>query len=562
MSSPGRHLHLHKPPSEHQRAGREAAARGAWKEAREAFEAAIGEEETPEALEGLGATLGWLEDVPGAVKAREGAFRLYTERGDKRGAARMATALAVEFAANRGEFPVADGWFQRAARLLGDLEPGPEHAWLKVWEASVRMHFQGDTARGRVLAVEGAALARSLRLPEAEILSVGLEGLRLVDEGRIADGVKLLDEAATAAVTGEMKDLDAGGNACCYVLTTCERLRDYGRALQWLERVVARYRDIGVSRFLVYCRSHYVGVFTWRGEWQRAQAEIDAVYRESGDTLTAAVVDMNVREAELRRIQGRWEEAAELLRRAETHPRANLGWAALALDQADSLRAVDYAHRYFRSLAADDRLPRAAGEVVLAHAHAARGELDAAREAVERLRPVAEAAGTEAMLGELRACEGAVALAAGDADGARKHFEDAVDLFARGRNPYEGARCRLDLGAALAALERRDAALTEVRAAADVLRRLGARAAVERADRLRVRLEGEAPPRAAGPEGLSPRQVDVLRLVARGLSNRDIGEKLFVSEFTVKRHVADILSKLDLPSRAAAAAWAAERRLV
>jgi DNA-binding NarL/FixJ family response regulator len=162
---------------------------------------------------------------------------------------------------------------------------------------------------------------------------------------------------------------------------------------------------------------------------------------------------------------------------------------------------------------------------------------------------------------ELRACEGALAHAQGSPDDARRAFEDAVDLFAQARNPYETARTRLALAEALDAADRAAHAREEAARAAEAFRALGARAAEERAVRLLSRLRGGEPVPAPDTGGLSPRQLDVLRLLARGLSNREIGAQLFVSEFTVKRHVADILGRLDLPTRAAAAAWAVERRL-
>lgn len=128
-------------------------------------------------------------------------------------------------------------------------------------------------------------------------------------------------------------------------------------------------------------------------------------------------------------------------------------------------------------------------------------------------------------------------------------------------NPYEAARSRLDQAEALLALGRDEDARREARAALDAFSRLGAVAAEKRA---RALLQRASPP--AGdeprPDGLSRRQCEVLRLLARGLSNREIGERLFVSEFTVKRHVADILTRLDFPSRAAAAAYAAQQGLV
>jgi ATP/maltotriose-dependent transcriptional regulator MalT len=534
--------------------------RHAWEAARQAFEGALAEKQTPEALEGLGASLCWLDDVAGSIAARQHAFRLYQEQGDLRAAARVATRLAVEFATHHAEFAVADGWFQRAHRLLADSDPGPEHAWLVLWEASVALHFRGDTARGRLLAAKGAALSRELGLADAQLVAVALDGLRLVDEGRIGEGLKLLDEAATAALTGELPDLEAGGNACCYVLSTCERVRDFDRAMQWLDRVVAHHREIRTGRLLAYCRSHLVGVFTWRGEWARADEEIEAGLREAERFSSALALDLRVRQAELRRLQGRWDDAAALLREAEAHRAANLGRAALALDERDFERAVDLVQRHFRATSSDDRLPRAAGEILLARAQAARGELAAAAAAVAALREVASAAGTLALNAELRACEGALASAEGRLDDARHADEDAVDLFARARNPYETARARLALAEVLQRVGRSDDARSEAQHAAEVFLALGADRARQRALEM-LGSTGPTSDAAQDTGGLSRRQTDVLRLLAHGLSNREIGERLFVSEFTVKRHVADILAKLDVPTRAAAAAWAVEHRI-
>jgi LuxR family maltose regulon positive regulatory protein len=545
----------------HLRAGQDALARAFPADARTEFEAALAEQVTPEALEGLGLSLR-VADAAASVAARERAFRLYQEQGHRRAAARVATSLAVEFAGHRSEYAVGDGWFQRARRLLEGLEPGPEQAWLTLWEATM-LQVRGDTERGRPLAAEAAALCRRLGLADATLFSVALEGLRLVDEDRIADGIKLLDEAATGAVTGEIPDPDASGFACCHVLWTCERVRDFDRASQWIDRLAAYYREHQVGRYLTYCRAHYIGVFLWRGEWARAEEEIDAVMRESeAGTLRIGREEAHWRRAELRRLQGRWEEAEAELRDSEGYPLAHLASAALALDQGDPARAVDFVDRFFRADPGAGGFLRAAGEIVLARAQAARGETAAAREAIARLRPIAEAAATSAMLAELRAGEAAVAAAEGDRDQARRRFEDALDLFARAGNPYATAQCRLDLAEVLVGLDRGRDAKVEIEAAREALVRLGAAGGVKRAQRLAARLAPAKRPGDVLPDGLSPRQCDVLRLLARGLSNREIGEQLFVSEFTVKRHVADILSKLDLPSRAAAAAYAAERGIV
>src|SRR5215468_7984184 len=111
-------------------AGRSALDRGDWAAARLAFEASLQHAETPEALEGLGLAAWWLDQGELVFDVRERAYRIYRERGDALGAARMAVWLAWDTAAFRGEEAIANGWLQRARRLLERRPDSPEHAWL------------------------------------------------------------------------------------------------------------------------------------------------------------------------------------------------------------------------------------------------------------------------------------------------------------------------------------------------------------------------------------------------------------------------------------------------
>jgi DNA-binding NarL/FixJ family response regulator len=162
---------------------------------------------------------------------------------------------------------------------------------------------------------------------------------------------------------------------------------------------------------------------------------------------------------------------------------------------------------------------------------------------------------------------GWVAMAADDADEARRHFEDAVDRFLQSNAPYEVARARIELARALASLDRIDAAVMEAQRAIDVLTELKAELEISRARRLiesltRDATGAEAPVRSRSDSGLTARELEVLRLVANGLTNQAIAEKLFVSDHTVHRHLANILNKLSVSSRAAAVAQAARRGLL
>ena len=132
-------------------------------------------------------------------------------------------------------------------------------------------------------------------------------------------------------------------------------------------------------------------------------------------------------------------------------------------------------------------------------------------------------------------------------------MEDAIDLFRQIGAPFETARSRLDLARVLAALGRNDAAAEQARMAHEALREMQAEREAQRAGALVRELDLAVAPEA--PTVLTRRELDVLNLVAQGLSNPEIAERLVLSEHTVHRHLANILRKLNLSSRSAAAAW-------
>lgn len=541
-------------------AGRNALARAAWEEGRALFETALEREETAEAWEGVSDAAWSLCQGPTAFEAREHAYRLYLKHGDRRSAARAATWLALAYQNYRLEAAVANGWLKRARRLLDGVDRCTEHGWLAFWEAHAALIFQNDLAVARKRIAEAAELASSLGLSDLAILSVALEGMLLVGEGRIKDGMHRLDEAVTAAVAGEVADLNAAGQACCYLLTACERVRDYDRAMQWCERVKEFFLSRHSRGALTFCRQHYTNVLLWRGVWAEAEAELEAMARELVPFAPAQLPEAKVRVAELRRRQGRMDEAEALFAEAETHPRALLGRAELALEAGKPKSAVELVERFFRRLLPVARMERGAGLELLVRAHAALGNRVEVDAALKELRLLADSAATEAMRASVCAAEGVAAAATGDPDTARRKFEDAVDLFERTGAPFESARARMELARSLLALGRAAEAGEEARKALGALEQIGAAYEVEVAKLLlRAAEEKREPPPGRSRTALSERELQVLRLVATGLSNQEIAAKLFLSEHTVKRHVANILSKLGLPTRAAAAAYAAQR---
>jgi hypothetical protein len=190
-------------------AGWDALGRGAWDEALGLLEAL---EDDPEALEGVGLAYWWLDKADATIDARERAYRMYRARGDALGAARVAEALAWDSVLFGGRMAVARGWLERAGRILADAAPAPEHAWLAVREAEVAL-AEGEPAVAREAAVRAVSIAADLGREDVQVVGRSLEGLALVHEGAIDEGMRRLDESAVAARSGDVTDLMWSGRS-------------------------------------------------------------------------------------------------------------------------------------------------------------------------------------------------------------------------------------------------------------------------------------------------------------------------------------------------------------
>jgi len=554
------------------RAGDEALARGAWTDARAAFDAALATGEIPEALEGLGLAAWWLDLADVVFDSRERAYRLYLEREDRAAAARVAVWLAWDCWAFRGEHAVASGWLQRARRHLEGLPPCAERAWLDVREGSLCLLEEGDPERAHALAADGIREARAAGNVDLEMLGRAVQGLALVASGAVAEGMRLLDEVNTAVVAGELTDLVAIGLSCCYLISACERVRDYDRAVQWCTRLKAFCAKWGLRPLFAVCRTQYASICLSRGTWLEAEEELRAASQELAASRPAMAGDVLVRLAELRRRQGRLVDANALLEQAGAHGLALLGRAELAFDRGDCRAAAEQASRYLRHVPTQNRTDRAAALDLLVRAMTGVGDRDGAATALAELSSIATLVATPTLRASASFAAGHVALSDGKADAARQHLEDAVDFYLRSGAPFELARARVELARALAALGRSDAAAEEAQRAMDLFSELKAEHEMARTRTVIEAIAADAT--AAGVPapseralqasrgGLTKREIEVLRLVAEGLSNQTIAERLFVSDHTVHRHLANILSKLSVSTRAAAVAQAARRGLL
>ena len=541
-----------------------ALREGRWADARDAFERAIADDAAPDAYEGLSWAAWWLDDADAVRNAREQAYRLYRQIGDPASAGRMAVWLAADEVDFRGALAVANGWLGRARTLLDPLPIGPDHGWLSFHEGYVAL-VCGEIDKAEERGARAAQLGQELRVPDLEMLGLALRGSTLVGRARVDEGMRCLDEATAMALAGEAAIPISGAWTFCFLVSACTAILDFQRAYEWCDRI-AEFADRFGSRYmLAFCRAEYGAVHLWRGRWRDAEHVLEASVEDFAQSRPAMVGWPLVALAELRRRQARTDEATRLLDRAGPSSDAQVCRARLALDGGDADHAVAILERVLRQMPAHRELQRVPAVELLLRARLARGKDDRAGEALEELRGIQERVGTGPMRASVDRAAGMIVAAGRDYARARALLEDAVDGFEASGAPYESAVSRIELGTALLALGDVEAARRELEHARASLRDLGALADARRADELlaTVSVPASVPGEArASAEAVTPRERQVLALLSEGLSNRQIGERLGVSEHTVHRHVTNILRKLDLPSRAAAAAHAVRSGLV
>ncbi|HYF24486.1 MAG TPA: helix-turn-helix transcriptional regulator [Baekduia sp.] len=485
-----------------------------------------------------------------AIVLKERAFAAYRAAGRQPEAAAAARWLAFLHGAVRGNRAAAGGWMARAERLLEGAEETVEHGRL----ALDRAPWTDDPAERERHARAALRIARRFGDRDLEFSAQAVLGHAYVVTGRTAEGMALIDEAMAAVAGGEVADVVSIGEIYCRLLGACERATDVTRAEQWID---AARRFVAWGDFVVpTCRLHYGGVLMAAGRWDEAEAELLAAARAFDDGLRGMRAAPLVRLAALRVRQGRFEEAERLLEGFEARPPARAVLAEVALARGDAALAEDLAGLCLGAQAAPDGVP--AAELVV-RARLARRDVAGARKALERLTALAGAAGGARAAATVALAEGRV-LAAEGAPQARERLQGALDAFTELQLPLEAAAAQLALArlvapvapagaaaearAALAAFERLGAA-HEADAAAAFLRTLGVKAA-------------RTGPRAGGE--LTRREREVLALLALGLSNPEIADRLFLSRKTVQHHVAHVLAKLGVRTRTEAAAWATRER--
>jgi DNA-binding CsgD family transcriptional regulator len=323
------------------------------------------------------------------------------------------------------------------------------------------------------------------------------------------------------------------------------------RAEQWL---VAAGRSVAWVDFVPpTCRSHYGGILIAIGRWAEAEEQLLVAIRTFESGYRAERVTPLVRLADLRVRQGRFEEAERLLEGSEWHPVARRVLASVALALGD-LGLAEYRARL--CLEGDDPADPACAPVLglLVEIQLGNDDVGAARETVGRLAELATGSGDDRAGACAEFAAGRLLATEGD-ERAASHFTAALERFSVLDLPLEAGRARLALAGTLGP-RAPDAARAEARLALSTFERLGAAHEADRAASLLRGLGavGRAWPKRYGE--LTKRETEVLSLLATGYSNAEIGARLYISRRTAENHVAHILSKLGLRSRAEAAAYA------
>jgi DNA-binding CsgD family transcriptional regulator/tetratricopeptide (TPR) repeat protein len=537
--------------------GRECYARGAWREAHKSLsDADRASPLHPQDLELL-ARSGYMLGRDDAYRSGlERAHRAYLDAGESLRAVRCAFWIGHNLLF-RGEVVRARGWFARAGRLLdGESRECVERGWLlvPVW---LEQMAAGDWTAGHATAAEAASIGDRFGDADLVWLARDEQGRALLKQGRVDEGLRLVDEILVVAAAGELSPV-VTGIVFCNTIAFCRDVYELRPAREWtdaLTRWCESQPEMVAHNGL--CLVHRSEMMQLQGAWDAA---LEAA-RQATERFTEGVLNQlaggaaHYRAGEVCRLRGQLDAAEAAYREASRcgyEPQPGLALVRLAQGKPDAAAAA------VRRAVGETTEPLKRAELLPAYVEIMleTGEVEVARSAARQLREIAERRGGEALIAMSAYCCGAVALADGAAEEALAAGRRAAEAWHELGAPYEVARSRVLIGVACRSLGDADTAALELEAARGVFAGLDAVRDVERVDSL-------APTSGrAGAHGLTRREVEVLRLVASGKTNRQIASALVISERTVARHVQNIFAKLRVRSRTAASAFAFEHDLI
>lgn len=538
------------------RKGRESFAQQAWADAHAMLSAADREAPLePEDLEKLATAACLIGRDTEAEDLWARAHHDYLRRGDAPRAARSAFWLASGLL-NRGERARSGGWLARARRVLDQCGAECVERGFLLLPDALGYIIQGDSARAYAAFCEAGEIGERYGDPDLVALARHSRGRALIRLGEVERGVGLLDEAMAAVEARAVSPLVVG-EVYCSVIEGCLEIYDLRRAEEWtttLSRWCEAQPDLVPYRG--QCLVRRAEILQLHGAWaEAADAARRACERLTKGLGQPAAGSAFHRLGELHRLRGEFPEAEEAYRQASRWGRSpEPGLALLRLAQGQ----VDAAAAAIRRAVEEARDRRARAGLLPAHVEImiAAGDLHAAHTASSELAEIAADLDAPLLHATAAQAQGSLLLAEGDAQAALEALRRAWAAWQEVGAPYESARVRFLIALCCEALGDRDAAELELDGARWVYEQLGAAPDLARPGPLYRH------GRSGVPGGLTARELQVLRMVATGRTNRAIAAELCISERTVDRHVSNILSKLGLPSRSAATAYAYEHALL
>lgn len=533
------------------RRARDAFERREWPEA---FQGIVGLDDTE--LKGadfsaLGITAHLLGHRNDQVLAFQRAFQAYLDEGDLPGAARSGLWLSSVLWAT-GESAIANGWLARAERVLDELGRDVVERGYLIERLTFRHIMTGEFAEAMAMAPQIADYGR--RFDDTDLTAMGLHTQARLDiySGKVADGVRLLDEAMVLVIAGEVSPVFSGV-VYCSAIEACQEISDLTRVSEWTH-ALSTWCDAqpGMVAFTGQRAVHRGQLMRFHGAYTDAIAELEHAaqrYEEIGGSPAAG--QAHYERGEVHRLRGDYDSAETAYDEAAGYGHcAQPGRALLWLARGRYEPAVAAIRRVLAERT--DPVHRAqvlpaAIEILTSANHPEIAPL------VEELGQLGREFGGIALQAAAAYAEAMLAQATGETEQALNCARRATETWGRLDAPHEAARSRVLIGRELRALGDEESAIAEFTAARHTFATLGARPA----EREVAALLDEKP----APGGLSPREIEVLRLVAAGRSNPEIASQLVLSEKTVARHLSNIFNKLDVHSRTAAAVFAYKHHL-
>ena len=478
-------------------AGREAVAKHEW---HSAFDLLTQADETdplgPDDLVNLAEAAWWIGKLDSCIAARERAHALYVEQGNNRAAAVMALRVAQDYF-NRNAHAIGAGWFNRGERLLKDEGDCVEQGFLAMMYGLGAL--QANSPDGALSAAE-QVLDYGMRYGDRDLQAYGLliEGSARVMKGETERGLALLDEATVAAVSGETAPLTSGIVYCVAIGMTTQ-LADYERAGAWAEASKRWCERQSISGFPGVCRVHQAEIMRLRGSWAEAESEARRALGELKNFNLDYAAQGFYEIGEVRFRMGDLDEARSAFRQAHELGRdPQPGLALLYLAEGKTQAALNAIQIALEDETLDDlgRCRMLCPYVTIA---VAAGDLEGARSAVEEAYGLAQRYDSEVLQATALCARGELEIAEGNARGAVQTLRKAGRVWKSADLPYEGARSRMLLGAALRMLGDEDGALLELQSARATFERLGAVLDLRRCMELIGEDIKEDLPKAAGP---------------------------------------------------------------